>query len=305
MTTFNTMEPQNMIPTLYDLNSADGVRKIVIALLQGYNYRLFTEGQTRTHLLTNYEKLSNILKSLAGDPGSSEWNTSLMNELDEQESDLAWWLLGLTTKTAKNLGLNRESRKEALEEVIQHIISHTKDSSMDFSEAVLMLWGGAATLSVRGSRKSTAGKTLERAFLRTALTILGLQEEEDFWLNIPRDVEVSREVDAELASKRGRIRIEVGLIEAGNQEVIEDKIARVGSGGIVIFDRIGTKSKIQETADNSQVKLIQIRNNRPLTELFLTLSDRVTTTLQEPPSTPKAIKNAVNQLDDYYFFSKI
>lgn len=304
MTTFNTMEPQNMTPTLYDLNSADGVRKIVIALMQGYNYRLFTEGQTRTHLLANYEKLSNILKSLTGDPGSSEWATSLTNELDEQESDLAWWLLGLTTKTAKNLGLNRESRKEALEEVIQHIISHTKDSSMDFSEAVLMLWGGAATLSVRGSRKSTAGKTLERAFLRTALTILGLQEEEDFWLNIPRDVEVSREVDAELASKRGRIRIEVGLIEAGNQEVIEDKIARVGSGGIVIFDRIGTKSKIQETADNSQVKLIQIRNNRPLTELFLTLLDRVTTTLQEPPSTTKAIKNAVNQLDDYYFFSK-
>ena len=293
-----------MTPTLYDLNSADGVRKIVIALMQGYNYRLFTEGQTRTHLLANYEKLSNILKSLTGDPGSSEWATSLTNELDEQESDLAWWLLGLTTKTAKNLGLNRESRKEALEEVIQHIISHTKDSSMDFSEAVLMLWGGAATLSVRGSRKSTAGKTLERAFLRTALTILGLQEEEDFWLNIPRDVEVSREVDAELASKRGRIRIEVGLIEAGNQEVIEDKIARVGSGGIVIFDRIGTKSKIQETADNSQVKLIQIRNNRPLTELFLTLLDRVTTTLQEPPSTTKAIKNAVNQLDDYYFFSK-
>lgn len=293
-----------MTPTLYDLNSADGVRKIVIALLQGYNYRLFTEGQTRTHLLANYEKLSNILKGLADDPGSSEWITSLMNELDEQESDLAWWLLGLTTKTAKNLGLNRESRKEALEEIIQHIISHTKNSSMDFSEAVLILWGGAATLSVRGSRKSTAGKTLERAFLRTALTILGLQEEEDFWLNIPRDVEVSREVDAELASKRGRIRIEVGLIEAGNQEVIEDKIARVGSGGIVIFDRIGTKSKIQETADNSQVKLIQIRNNRPLTELFLTLSDRVTITLQEPPNTPKAIENAVNYLDDYYFFSK-
>lgn len=298
------MARQNMTPDLYDLNSADGVRKIVIALLQGYNYRLFTEGQTRTHLLATYEKLSKILKSLTGDPGSSEWTTNLMNELDEQESDLAWWLLGLTTKTAKNLGLNRESRKEALEEVIQHIISHTKDSSMDFSEAMLMLWGGAATLSVRGSRKSTAGKTLERAFLRAALTILGLQEEQDFWLNIPRDVEVSREVDAELASKRGRIRIEVGLIEAGNQEVIEDKIARVGSGGVVIFDRIGTKSKIQETADNLQVKLIQIRNNRPLTELYSTLSDRVTTTLQEPPSTPKAIENAVNQLDDYYFFSK-
>ena len=33
-----------MTPNLYDLNSAAGVRQIVAALLQGYNYRLYTEG---------------------------------------------------------------------------------------------------------------------------------------------------------------------------------------------------------------------------------------------------------------------
>ena len=30
-----------MTPNLYDLNSAAGVREIVAALLQGYNYRLY------------------------------------------------------------------------------------------------------------------------------------------------------------------------------------------------------------------------------------------------------------------------
>lgn len=49
-----------------------------------------------------------------------------------------------------------------------------------------MLWAGASTLTVRGSRKSTAGKTLEQAFVRAGLTLLGLKEEKDFWLNMQR-----------------------------------------------------------------------------------------------------------------------
>ena len=36
-----------MTPNVYDLGSVSGVRQIVAALFQGYNYRLYTEGQTR------------------------------------------------------------------------------------------------------------------------------------------------------------------------------------------------------------------------------------------------------------------
>ena len=149
---------------------------------------------------------------------------------------------------------------------------------------MVMLWAGAATLTVRGSRKSTAGKTLERAFLRAGLTLLGLEEETDFWLNMQRDAEVPREIDLEVASRRGRIRIEMGLIERGNQEVIEDKITRVGTGGMVIFDRIGPRSNARQTAENHQVGFIQIRNNRPLTEMYTFLNGRVEKTLVEPPA---------------------
>ena len=116
-----------------------------------------------------------------------------------------------------------------------------------------------------------------------------------------RDVEVPREIDVEIASRRGRIRVEMGLIERGNQEVIEDKIERVGSGGIVIFDQIGPRSNARQTAENRQVCFIQIRNNRPLTELYAFLNDRVNKTLAEPPHDAEGIVAAVERLPDELF----
>ncbi len=123
----------------------------------------------------------------------------------------------------------------------------------------------------------------------------------DFWRNMQRDTEVPREIDAEIASRRGRIRVEMGLIERDNQEVIEDKINRVGSDGIVIFDQLGPRSNARQTAENSQVCFIQIRNNRPLTELYSFLNDRVNKTLVEPSRDSERIVAAVNQLPDELF----
>ena len=84
-----------------------------------------------------------------------------------------------------------------------------------------MLWASAGALTIRGSQKSSAGKTLARAFLRAGLTVLGQQEGADFRLNMQRDAEAPREIDVAIASRRGRV--EMGLIERGNQEVIEDR----------------------------------------------------------------------------------
>ena len=39
-----------MTPDFYDLSSATGVRAIVAALCLGHNYRLYTEGETRSDL---------------------------------------------------------------------------------------------------------------------------------------------------------------------------------------------------------------------------------------------------------------
>ena len=116
-----------------------------------------------------------------------------------------------------------------------------------------------------------------------------------------RDAEVAREIDVEIASRRGRIRVEMGLIERGNQEVIEDKITRVGTGGMVIFDQIGPRSTARQTAENSQVRFIQIRNNRPLTEMYDFLRERVGRPLTEPPADAPGIRVAVERLPDAVF----
>ena len=291
-----------MTPNLYDLNSADGVRLIVAALLQGYNYRLYTEGQTRSQLLEAYQRLIALRQSLPSTAGFSEWVEAVQAELGQRNDDLARWLLGLTNKTANNLGIGREERLSYLEEIARHVQEVTENSpDFSFDDAMLMIWAGAATLTVRGSRKSSVGKTLERAFLRAGLTILGLAEGSDFWLNMERDAEVPREIDVEIASQRGRIRVEMGLIEKGNQEVIEDKINRVGTGGMVIFDQIGPKSNAPQTARARQVCFIQIRNNRPLTEMYGYLKDRVGKTLVEPPSDAEGIVQAINELPDNFF----
>ena len=42
-----------MTPNLYDLSSAEGVKQIVTALFQGYNYRLYTAGCLPTPAIPN------------------------------------------------------------------------------------------------------------------------------------------------------------------------------------------------------------------------------------------------------------
>ena len=293
-------------PELYDLNSASGIRQIVTALFLGYNYRLYTEGQTRHELLDSYLRLLEIHKRLPEGSRDEEWIAAVQTEIEKADKNLSLWLLGLTNKTAQNLGVTKTDRINYLREITRHIRQITQDNpQFTFDDAMLLLWAGASTLTVRGSRKSTAGKTLEQAFVRAGLTILGLREDADYWLNMQRDVEVSREIDVEIASRRGRIKLEIGLIGQGNQEVIEDKINRVGPGGIVIFDQIGPKSNAWQTARNQQVGFIQIRNNRPLSELYEILMERVDGQLIAPPSDAADLTATVESLPDGLFLPNI
>ena len=293
-----------MMPNLYDLDSSEGLREIVTALFLGYNYRLYTEGETRQQLLDAYRQLDEFRRGLAGRTGDEAWTESLRSALDQRSDNLAWWILGLTNKTAQNLGVTRAARLDYFDEIVAHVerssvIEASSDLLLD--DVLVMLWAGAATLTIRGARKSSVGKRLERAFLKAALTIFGLEEGTYFWLGVQRDNEVGREVDAEVASRRGRIRIDMGLIERGNQEVIEDKINRVGPGGIVIFDRIGPRSNVWKTAADHRVHFIQIRNNRPLNELYEYLNGRMDIALVEPPSDAASIQKAVAELPQEVF----
>ena len=292
-----------MTPNIYDLSSSAGVRAVVTALCLGHNYRLYTEGETRSELFEAFNSIADVVNRLPEEADFEEWQEALQIELADADGEqLQWWLLGLGKKTADNLGVNKGNRAGYLREIAEHVRAATEDlDPLSPSQALLMLMGGAATLTIRGSRKSTAGKTLERAFLRAILTLLGLKENEDFWLNMERDAEVEREIDVEIATKRGRIQVEMGLIAQGNQEVIEDKIKRVGTRGMVIFDRVGPRSNAWRTAEHDQVAFIQIRNNQPLVGVYEHLKDLVNKPLTEPPTDEESIRAALDALPDDLF----
>lgn len=160
---------------------------------------------------------------------------------------------------------------------------------------------GSAMLNIRGSQKSKVGQQFERVFIRSLLNLLGFKEGENFWMNIERDLEFEREADAEVESKRGRIRFEVGLIASGNQEVIEDKIARIGRNGVILFDILGSKTRVYQTAENYGVRLVQIRNCNPLLDVYRHLPPLVKVELNKVLETPDELKNAVDCLSNEIF----
>ena len=240
--------------TLSDPFSPIALKKLTHHLLMGKNYRLLTESNTKGRLFTTFLWLSQVQKQAKNEYGEN-WISHLFDETYAQYrspkelKDLLFWIMGITRKTAVNLGLKREDYPGFMQETIAYFNElFDKIGNHEFKDdAWLLLMAGSATLNIRGSLKSKIGKQFERVFIRSLLTILGFIENENFWINIDRDLEVGREADAEVESKRGRIRIEMGLIASGNQEVIEDKIARVGRNGIILFDILGTKTRVHQT----------------------------------------------------------
>ena len=41
--------------------------------------------------------------------------------LDQRSDNLAWWILGLTNKTAQNLGVARADRLDYFDEIVAHV----------------------------------------------------------------------------------------------------------------------------------------------------------------------------------------
>lgn len=240
------------------------MRKAVSKVLTGTNFRIFFESQTRTSLLDTYAQLKDLAFRHAGN--NNAWEEELRSKLADGTTGLMReWLIGLTKKTAQNLEIRTSNYDKAFDEMMAEIGNHP--SGLSEREAALLLWCGAATLSIRGSSKSRAGKALERSCAAAALSALGLQKNEHFWLDIAADDEIDRQMDAEVATTRGRVRIEVGFIGVGNPEVIGDKVGRLDRNGVVMFDKLPAKSAMWETARRQGVKLIQIRNNHPVEEL--------------------------------------
>lgn len=294
--------------TLVNASSPASLRILTQHVLMGRNYRLITEKNTKDKLLFTYLWLSDIVETAKNEFGDN-WREELVHELLDmkrktfEQKNLLAWLLGLTHKTSVNLGVTSAEIPSVMSDLIEHVAELFAKIARphDVDKAWLLLMAGSATLTIRGSDKSKVGKQLEKVLIRAALAILGFEEKKNFWMNIGRDTEVDREADAEIESKRGRIRVEVGLIASGNQEVVEDKINRVGRNGIILFDIVGSRSRIHETADRHSVKLIQIRNNQPLVEIHRHLAPLVQIKMSDPPTKEREIQKRLDRLPDEMF----
>lgn len=288
--------------------SEESMRAMAYHVLMGRNYRLITENNTKSKLALTYLWLTDVVKGAQYEYGE-EWKTKIIQDLmdtrhrTDEQKNLLLWLVGLTQKTSDNLGIQKRDLPfvmQELQEYIKDLLSKI-DRYEDMDIAWLLMMAGSATLNIRGSDKSKVGKVLEGVITRSILNILGLKENIDYWMNIDRDELVERETDCEIRTKRGRIRVEVGLISSGNQEVVEDKINRVGRQGVVLFDKVGANTRIYNTADSHNVKLIQIRGNQPLVEMYRYLLPLVDINLIEPPELEEKIKEAIYNLPSNIF----
>lgn len=293
---------------LSDPFSPHALRRLTFHLLMGKNYRLLTETNTKGQLFTTFLWLSEIKKEaqhLYGDDWIKHVFKDIHSEMAKPKElkNLLLWIMGITQKTAINLGLKQQDFPDIIHDTIEYFNElFEKIGRKDFrDDAWLMLMAGSATLNIRGSQKSKIGKQFEKVFVRSLLNLLGFKENENFWMNIERDQEVEREADAEVESKRGRIQIEMGLIASGNQEVIEDKIARVGRNGIILFDILGSKTRVYQTAEKYGVKLVQIRNCNPLLDVYRHLQPLVKFELNKVPETANEMQSAVERLPSEIF----
>ena len=277
--------------------SPEGQREATAKILTGLNYRLFFEGITRQKLLETYQELTKIANE---NPDNDEmWKRNLRETIQSgKDKELRYWLIGLTAKTATNLNLKTTELPGFFDETMKELTNEYKEETRD---TALLLWAGAATLTIRGSQKSKIGKLLEKSIAKSALLIIGLNEDkEDFRLNVKPDQEVSRETDVEVKTPRGWLRMEMALIGKGNSEVIGDKVGRMDRNGVILMDVLPNDSSAHNTAKLRGVKLIPMRNGHPVEELRCHLHD-LKVSVQEESISSEEVETRVLSLPLEHF----
>ena len=239
---------------------------------------------------------------------------------DKRAGYLQFWLAGLSKKTAVNIGADKEDYPEffnklrimcrdssdALHPSFPRLLVTLDIDEDDETKIIqdellihLLLTIGHVTLSIRGSNKSFWGKNLEGSLLKTALTILGLEYEKHFEVNVKGDDngEDWREMDARVYTKEPNafIPIELGLIGEGNPEITSDKNERIGKyEGVVLVDKVGDAAAVMH---NFKGEIITMRGNTDiLTRLYDYLNGKCAVELTPPPATIEGIKEKVDKV---------
>lgn len=285
-------------------------RRVILGVLCGENIRTQTEPLTRRRIaIATGAMVYLFAKGWAEINDFTQKLSSLaleqMDNTSQSRKDTFWpaqWLLGLTTKGIQNvLRSNPESRESYIQDFEATVKEAAIRCQQDFGDISMSLgyivddelkknitpltWEdiirlstaiGAATLTIRGSEKSTYGKLFERLILGSVLTILGFQHVENahsrklekvFWLSDSSDV---RECDATIRLRPGKLaRFDIGFIGRGNPEIMKDKLTRFGSevkqdGRVsfsqtfIIVDKMPKTTKTTEAAEKSGSEIVQM-----------------------------------------------
>jgi len=226
-------------------------------------------------------------------------NELQVSKLSQEQRVFLQWLVGLTGKSVQNVLRSDHDQLEAyltdLESSLKNAIKQSKKEFGDLQGSItidkenyLINWPtilqlftaiGAQTLAIRGSEKSMYGKLFEKLILGSLLTILGFEQidpkkstksDKVFWLS---QRESKRESDATLLLKAGTgVRFDIGFIGPGNTEISLDKVSRFERemdfgrklhfmSTIILVDRIGEGSRINELARRIDGNIIQMSMN--------------------------------------------
>jgi hypothetical protein len=257
----------------------DYYQELVEHMLRGENYRVYAEERTLDILC----KKNRWLRTCVGESRHAygdAWRQGMFQELinkkrqSPEDKLLLRCLLGISIKGKTNLGYTKRTYPERLTRICKIDESEWEDVMIGF-----------LSQQVRGSQKSFNGKTLEPLVLRTMLSRLGLKEGKDFWTRTAH-TKTEREIDGKILTHNGKkIHIEIGLISAGNPEIVSDKINRIRKGDILLIDEYGKRSNVKNEADKRGRILIQLRGGNALQELYECLRGRVSVPLVKPPTT--------------------
>jgi len=285
-------------------------RQVILAVMRGENIRRQTEPLTRRRVaIATGAMVYLFAKGWAEmDQFTENLSTFALEQMDHtylSKKDTFWpaqWLIGLTGKSIQNvLRSNSELRQSYVQDFENAVAEAARRCEEDFGEISMSLgyvedgelrqsirplnWKdltrlttaiGAATLTIRGSEKSTYGKLFERLIMGSVLTILGFEQVENsqshkkekvFWLSDSSD---ERECDATIRIRPGKLaRFDIGFIGKGNTEIMKDKLSRYSnefeqngktnfSQSFIIVDKMPDTTKTMEAAQKSGSEIIQM-----------------------------------------------
>lgn len=302
-------------------------RQVILAVMLGENIRTQTEPLTRRRVaIATGAMIYLFAKGWASHDDFTEKLPALalqqMDGVSQSNKAVFWpaqWLIGLTGKSIQNvLRSHSDSRKGYIRDFEKAVNEASIICQEDFGDISLSMgcfidgeskknirnlsWKdltymstavGAATLTIRGSEKSTYGKLFERLIMGSVLTILGFEHVENsqshkaekvFWLSDSSDV---RECDATIRLRPGKLaRFDIGFIGKGNSEITKDKLSRFASEieqsgksnyshSFIIIDKLSQTSKTIEAAGKSGAVIIQMSMQYWALELATRLQERL------------------------------